>query len=265
MIVARNIGRLGNNMLQIACAIGYAKKYGYKWAADYGNGLGEPYSSIHKVFPNLPKAELSGVRYHEHNNEFCRLHNQHKDICHFDYHPIPDLGANVALTGFFQSWKYFENAQEEVKKVFELPHIVGYEDYVSIHWRLGDYLQHSGSFPPITKEYIKKAMEFFPDKTRFIVFSDDIKYCKLELSDMTNFEYSEGKNEREDLSLMASCGSHIISNSTFSYWAGILGHNENRIVVSPSHQRGSWFGLNSGVLKDCVDLIPPTWKEIKIR
>jgi len=56
MIVARNIGRLGNNMFQIAAAMGYAKRHGYQWAADSGRGVSEPYSAIHQVFPNLPKA-----------------------------------------------------------------------------------------------------------------------------------------------------------------------------------------------------------------
>jgi hypothetical protein len=281
-VVARNIGRLGNNMFQIGASIGYAKKYGHQWAADFGNGLSEPYSSIHKVFPNLPKAELSGNRYHEHPNEFCRLHNQHKDICHFDYHPIPDLGPNVALTGFFQSWKYFDNAQEEVKKVFELSHIEGYEDYVSIHVRRGDYVQHSGSFPPINEIYIYNAMGEMAIKgmRKFIFFSDDIQWCKdliskgfevilnghINLNLNTNdfiFEFFEPGDERLSLSTMASCGHHIIANSTFSWWAAYLGHNPDRIVISPSAE--TWFGPTSGVKKPVVDLLPDSWIKIPTR
>lgn len=283
-VVARHIGRLGNSMLQISASIGYARKYGYQWAVDPKSGVGEPYSAIHKVFPNLPKQEPSGVRYHEHPHGHCKQHNVSYDLCHFDYHDIPDLGANVVLTGFFQSWKYFEHCKEEVKEVFKLPHVKGYEDYVSIHVRRGDYVQHSGSFPPITVEYVMKGIREIWGKTKlqkFLIFSDDIEWCKQTflpnawISDSNQdgpivirheleWKFSEGKSELEDLSLMASCGHHIIANSTFSWWGAYLGHNPNRIVVSPSHKRGQWFGLNSGVKKDCVDLLPPEWIQIEV-
>jgi hypothetical protein len=255
-------------MFQIAAAIGYARKYGYQWSADYGRGVGEPYSCIHESFPNLPKHELSGVRYHEHPNEFCQVHGVHKNECHFDYHPIPNLGGNVSLIGFFQSYKYFEGQDEEIKKVFALPHIEGYEDYVSIHVRRGDYVQHSGSFPPIDAEYLKKAilqLRINIGAEKFIVFSDDIEWCKQTLINHESevFLFSEGRTEIQDLALMASCGHHIIANSTFSWWGAYLGHNPNKIVITPSAQ--TWFGPTAGVKKPVVDLLPSNWIQIHTR
>ena len=277
MVGARHIGRLANNLFQISVAIGYARKYGYEWCVDPRSGVGEPYSAIHQVFPNLPKADLSGTRYHEHANAWCNRHNMHYDLCHFDYHNIPDMGPNVVFSGFYQSWKYFEHCKEEVKEVFKLPHVEGYEDYVSIHVRRGDYVQHSGSFPPITMDYINEAIrrievladgipEYLP--TKFMVFSDDIQWCKNNFDDffgLYKFEFSEGHNELQDLSLMASCGHHIIANSSFSYWGAYLGHNPNRIVISPSCKRGNWFGMEAGIKKDVVDLLPPEWVQIEFR
>jgi len=274
MIVARNIGRLGNNMFQIATAIGYAKKYGYKWAADYGNGLSEPYSSIHQSYPNLPKENWgAGQRYYEHPNAHCPIHGVHLNECHFDYHPIPDLGPNVSLQGFFQSWKYFENAEEEVKKVFNLPHWVEYEDYVSIHVRRGDYVQHAGSFPPIDNNYLSNAMVRVPALTavtgmpfkKFIVFSDDIQWCKENIPETPAWiiEFSEGRTDKQDLEIMASCKHHIIANSTFSWWAAYLGHNPDRIIISPSAD--TWFGPTAGVKKPVIDLLPPNWIQIPTR
>lgn len=277
MVVTKHIGRLGNSMFQIAASIGYARKYGYQWAADSSIGVSDPYSSIHKCFPNLPKYNFGGgVRYHEHPNEFCRLHGVHKNECHFDYHPINDLGPNVSLTGFFQSYKYFEGQDEEIKKVFALPHIEGYNDYISIHVRRGDYVQHSGSFPPIGKEYLMKCIDYFLWNVRpschFIFFSDDIEWCKQFIRDNyfidqmgggMDVSFSEGKTELEDLSLMASCGHHIIANSSFSWWAAYLGHNPNRIVISPSAE--TWFGPTSGVKKPVVDLLPKEWIQIHTR
>lgn len=265
-VVARNIGRLGNNMFQIAAAIGYARKYGYEWAADESNGHGEPYSAIHKVFPNLPKQHFGGgVRYHEHPHGICPQHNVSYDLCHFDYHDIPDLGGNVSLTGFFQSWKYFEHCKEEVKKVFALDHYPQYRGYVSIHVRRGDYVQHAGSFPPLTLFYLMEAWWKIHNNNeinRTIVFSDDIEWCKENLS-FPRITFCEETDERKSLSIMASCSHHIIANSSFSWWAAYLGHNPNRIVVSPSAE--TWFGPTAGVKKPVNDLILPQWIQIPTR
>jgi hypothetical protein len=182
------------------------------------------------------------------------------------------MGDNIYFSGFWQSWKYFEHCKEEVKEVFKLPHVEGYEDYISIHIRLGDYKQHSGSFPPITEHYLLLAMmEFEREKpdSKYMVFSDGIDECKEIFS--ANFSqawneriyYSEGRNELQDLSLMASCGHHIIANSSFSWWGAYLGHNPNRIVISPSAK--TWFGPENGVKRPVVDLIPDSWIQIDTR
>lgn len=263
-VVARNIGRAGNNMFQIAAAIGYARKYGYDWWADESNGHGEPYSAIHNVFPNLPKQKFGrGIRYHEHPNAFCEQHKQHFNDCHFNHHDIPNMGPDLSLTGFFQSWKYFEHCKDEVKEVFKLPHVEGYEDYVSIHVRRGDYVHHAGSFPPITEDYILEAMSRMPG-LNYLVFSDDIQWCKDLMSGWNaNIIFSEGRSEAEDLSLMASCGHHIIANSSFSWWGAYLGYNPNRIVISPSAE--TWFGPTAGVKQPVKDLILPEWIQIATR
>lgn len=261
MISANLLGRLGNSMFQIAASIGYARKYGYEWAVQSRPHNNE--SPVHRVFPNLPRTNERGLTLQEHPNKICTQHNQHFDDCHFNYHELPNKGDNIFLSGFWQSWKYFEHCKEEVKKVFELPNIGGYEDYVSIHVRRGDYVIHSGSFPPITMEYILEAMSRMPG-LNFLVFSDDINWCKESFSDFNaNIIFSEGRNELEDLSLMASCGHHIIANSSFSWWGAYLGNNPNRIVISPSAQ--TWFGPTSGVKQPVVDLLLPDWIQIHTR
>lgn len=261
------IGRLGNVMFQCAAAIGYAKKYGVTWGVP-SDTREVPY--FHSIFPNLPRADGSYKRYMEHPHAFCDKHNTHFDQCHFNYHDIPLQPWPVKLVGFFQSWKYFKNAEEEVKRAFKLNFIPGYEDYVSIHVRRGDYVQHAGSFPPVSTWYIDNAIWKIEEtlgagKPNLMFFSDDIAWCKEYYGRYERVEFSEGRNEFEDLSLMASCGHHIIANSTFSWWAAYLGHNPDRIVISPSCVRGNWFGMEAGVKQDVVDLLPPQWHQIKFR
>jgi hypothetical protein len=105
------------------------------------------------------------------------------------------------------------------------------------------------------------------DVSKLIFFSDDITWCRNAFPSLGNITtyFSEGHNEYEDLSMMASCSHHIIANSSFSWWGSWLGHNPNKIVISPSHVRGNWFGLESGVKQDCIDLLPPEWIQIKFR
>lgn len=270
MVTTTFIGRLGNSMFQVAAAIGYARKYGYQW----GVPNEQKESSILTHFPHLPRCNNHYRRYNEHR----RGH----DHDWFNYHEIPDHGPDTNLFGFWQSWKYFDHCKDEVKKVFKLKHVPGYELCVSVHVRRGDYVQHSGSFPPVTKEYILNAMQYFLDLNnglvKFVVFSDDIAWCKenIKLHYVVNqddperlklldalVEFSEGRNEFEDLSLMASCGHHIIANSTFSWWGAYLGHNPDRIVISPSAE--TWFGPTSGVKQPVIDLLPDSWIKIHTR
>lgn len=263
MVSTQFIGRLGNSMFQIAACIGYAKKYGYQW----GVPSDQRESTILTHFPNLPRCDSRPRRYNE--------HQPGHDHDWFNYHDIPDVGPDVTLFGFWQSWKYFDNAKEEVKQVFKLEHIPGYEHCVSVHVRRGDYVHHAGSFPPIDLEYLLQAIEIMLNKCykKFIVFSDDIQWCKDNLLKPVGanerfgieYEFSEGRNELQDLSLMASCSHHIIANSSFSWWGAWLGHNPYRIVVSPSCVNGNWFGKEAGVKHDVVDLLPPDWIQIKFR
>lgn len=275
MVSSKLIGRLGNSMFQIAMSVGYASKYGYRWAVQSQCHNNE--SSIHRVYPNLPKTNDKGLTFQEHPSRHCEQHNKHFDLCHFDYHEIADKGPDVYFVGFWQSYKYFEHCKESIQNIFKLPHVSGYEDYVSIHVRRGDYVQHAGSFPPIDDRYLMDAiftMDAYQHK-KFIFFSDDIQWCKEyvdrrytgnKVFDYT-FEFDElptGQgHELKKLSLMASCGHHIIANSTFSWWGAYLGHNPDRIVITPSVK--TWFGEQNGVKQPVVDLLPENWVQIDTR
>lgn len=245
-VSSRYIGRLGNNMFQLAAAIGYARNYNGMWVSETHN---EEVPNFYKFFPDLPRGIAGGQTYQCH------------DPSTFNYKKIPNLG-NCRLMGFFQSEKYFEHCKEEVKEVFKLPITEGYLDYCSIHVRRGDYVKYASSFPPTPLSYITKAIQRMRVNgyRKFIVFSDDIAWCKANIPGM---EYSEGRNEFQDMALMASCGSHIIANSTFSWWGAYLGCNPDRKIISPSHK--CWFGSKNGVtmaIGTPKDIIPDNWEQI---
>lgn len=248
-------------MFQIAACIGYAKKYGIKWGIK--KGYVEPGFGVNQVdrfMPDLPYCGGSYRRYSEHQRGW--------DNEWFNYHEIPFFPEGVELVGFFQSEKYFENAKDEVRETFgkyvrwrNLP------NFCSIHVRRGDYTQHSGSFPPVPVEYILKAIHhmLMIGVTKFMIFSDDQKWCmdNIPLSNEYSLNFTQGMDEWDDFSSMASCDHHIIANSTFSWFAAWMGRNPNKVVITPSAE--TWFGPDAGVKHPVYDLIPEGWIQIHTR
>lgn len=247
---ARPIGRLGNQMFQVAATLGYAKKNGLHWGFPSDT---KEVPNLRKFFPNIPVLDGHFRGYNV------------ADPIQFNYRPIPLLNQDTTLVGFFQSEKWFEGANDDVRNLFKLD--ITPNESISLHIRRGDYVQHANSFPPVDLVYIRQAVDFFREVSfdNFMVFSDDIDWCRRVLPDSLldqKFIFSEGKNELEDLSLMASCKHNIIANSTFSWWAAWLNNNPEKIVVSPSYL--NWFGPGfSG--SPPVDLIPSSWHQIKFR
>jgi hypothetical protein len=247
LIYPQFIGRLGNNMFQIAACIGYAKKHGVDWGIKKGYvERGFQADQVDKYFPHLPECD-----------ELYRGYNEPR----FTYQEIPFFPQGVRLVGFWQSEKYFKHAEDDVRKAFNLKYVSGYEDYVSIHVRRGDYATNPEHFPPINDDYLLHATDI-TDGKKYIVFSDDIAWCKEYFRKYgDNIEFSEGRNEYEDLCLMASCGHNIIANSSFSWWAAWLNRDPNKIVISPSHE--NWFGPKNGEHGNTQDIIPENWIQIK--
>ncbi len=242
-VTCRFIGRLGNNMFQAAAVIGYASKHTIPWEVP---ALNKESPRFKEFFPDL-----------QYGRRMLQVYNCHAPNM-FNFQDIPYWPNGICLTGFFQTLKYFEHCQDEVKKYFKLNTVKGYEDYVSIHVRRGDYVKYSADFPPVTMDFLNQAMANFPGR-KFLIFSDDIPWCQ---ANIPGGEYPNG-DELQDLSLMASCNHHIIANSTFSWWGAYLGINPDKKIISPHHT--SWFGRHNGVKKPPVDLIPPGWIQIKFR
>lgn len=248
MITTRFIGRLGNSMFQIAAIIAYAKKYGYSWGVP---GDQRESSILTHFGDKLPRC-------------FERYPDQPRQAYEpkwFNYWEIPNYGDSITLAGYFQSLKFFENVQDEVKRVFALD--ITPINAVSIHVRRGDYVKHSNSFPPIGIEYITQAVTIMRQKTgadNWIVFSDDPQWCRENIRIDGSVTFVEGQNEKQDLALMASCSHHIIANSTFSWWGAYLGHNPERVVISPSSK--NWFGPANPCYNP-KDIIPENWIQIQ--
>lgn len=225
-------------MFQISAAIAHALRNNFQFKIPVRSHDPRIWPVYFTHLPRLPiKAKLSKYKERE-----------------FYYQPIPPRD-NICLSGYFQSELYFKDFRGEVLTAFKFP-TEPLKGYVSIHVRRGDYVtQFPDKHPPVTEEYLIKAINHFPNH-KFLVFSDDMKWCKEHLLGQ-QFEFSEGKRPLEDLHLMSQCEHNIISNSSFSWWSAWGNRNPNKIVIAPR----VWFGKGNDHLST-ETLIPESWIRI---
>ena len=167
-------GQLGNQMFQIASTIGLADKYQLEYS--------------------FPEWEYTDCISHNltilHDNWFAfgLLASHFTTLKEKDINKIPTCGEFINLEGYYQDSKYFENS--DIKSMFQpAPHIkleleqkYDFKEYTSIHVRRGDYLKYPEHHPNLTMEYYNEAMSKM--KGPFLVFSDDIEWCKENFIDV---------------------------------------------------------------------------------
>lgn len=241
MITTKLYGRLGNQCFQKAAAIGYGIKHGIPYVVD------EEPAEVHM----WPRPIV--IREKTHAYQELAFKPEWRNRC-------------IVLDGYWQSEKYFAHCREEILKSFGFDW-EQLEGVCSIHVRRGDYLLYPDKHPTVTVDYLHQAISYICQKTGirlFMIFSDDIPYCKEVLNSQIypdcRFDYSERIDEKRDMEFMSRCEHHIISNSTFSWWGAYLDRNPNKIIVSPS--KDNWFGPGNQHL-DTSDLIPESWIQIK--
>lgn len=229
-----NLGHLGNQMFQYASLQGIAHNCGFDWKVPPKNNFGKNYpilrSNIYDCFYlDLKMDEHTGMYEGESVTE--KHHGFDEDL----FNNCPD---DVNLSGYFQSYKYFENIKRKIKRDFTfLPsqvEVIPQRNSLSIHIRRTDYLGLSQYHTNLSEEYYSAALDTIGTFSEAIVFSDDVEWCKT-LSIFSGFIFSQG-DPYFDLQLMSKCDNHIIANSSFSWWGAWLSESDN--VIAPKQ----WFG-----------------------
>jgi hypothetical protein len=101
--------------------------------------------------------------------------------------------------------------------------------------------------------YYNRAIDIIGRDKHFIVFSNDIPWCKSAFTGL-NVTFIENEADYVDLYLMSLCKDNITANSTFSWWGSYLNRNPNKGIVTPD----IWFNHSHSN----ADLIPNTWIRI---
>lgn len=168
----------------------------------------------------------------------------------YDFNPQILYVTDGFLSGYWQSERYFlpvahelrdkihfRNIDEEVISRWEKQ--MRETNSVSVHIRLGDYLQVSELYGSIcTKRYYQEAIRYIAERVEnpvFYIFSDDPDQAVDMLSEYPCRVVTEnrGTDSYKDMYLMSKCRYHIIANSTFSWWGAWLDDREDKMVITP--------------------------------
>ncbi len=253
------MGRIGNNLFQIATAATLAHRNGCNFKAiPMNTRLAAPDNCLLKdylhrfsatVLRNIPITETYPDGYHL----YCEPS--------FEYTPI-EYRERLLLSGYFQSEKYF--APTLVRELFkidpgtekklknEYKHL-SLEETVSINVRRGDYLKQQRTHPVCRMEYFKAAINLLGEKRNYLITSDDLEWCKTHFTGK-NFFFARQTDPVSDLYLQTMCCDNIISNSTFSWWGAWLTTHPGKTVIAPAE----WFGPRS-FNTSTRDLLPEEW------
>lgn len=262
-------GGLGNLMFQIASIESFAKDNDL--IVDYVN------TDIHL---NNLKNQVRTNTYNpiDYKNIFKNFKWNHEDnnftkeikIPYSQTYTYVDLPVeeNALYIGYLQTEKYFKHNEQLILDLFNPAyHIISeidkynnifYEkETCSIHVRRGDYIKYNQTYPICSMDYFVKAVSELGYIDTYLIFSDDIKWCKkMFLNDLfffnKNITFIENEKDYVELFLMTKCNHNIISNSSFSWWGAWLNRHKDKVIIAPKKW---WIG-------ECEDIIPNNWIKI---
>ncbi len=292
MVVTRLLGGLGNQMFQYAFGRAVAIKNNTHLLLDIKELANKDAKHIYRNYSLNQlsiKAELlvgeieieSKRKKDIPKNIFHKLIGKQKfksiveQKFHFDEKmPFPE--DNSYLQGYWQSPKYFEAIENEIRNEFQYtaPLSKAANNFltdinnakaVSLHIRRGDYANNPETLAyhgMCDLDYYVRAINFVSSKIEnpvYFIFSDDSKWVEENFNSAAlGFDFKcvlvckENLNQFEDLKLMSSCKHAIIANSSFSWWGAWLINQNEKIVVAPQ----KWLA-NTDINTD--NLFPAQW------
>lgn len=280
------MGGLGNQLFQIFATISFAltanKVFLFPYSDVLTTGITRRtywYSLLDKLFTNTTwsRPEIYNPRI------FSLPQIGEKG---FEYDEMVAIRVNLeknpaCLHGYFQSYKYFEKhyetiiqliglraKQEDIRNKTTLLH--GGTPTVSLHFRLGDYVEKQSHHPIMSIKYYMGALTHIIDQVgsdtfRVIYFGekDDettIKICiQILAKKFPHLEFVKADLEEdwEQMLLMSCCTHNVIANSSFSWWGAYFNRDPKKIVCYPA----IWFGP-AMQNHNTKDLCPPSWQMI---
>ena len=286
MLTVELMGGLGNQLFQIFALLNCA--FDSKKEFIFEKGFKMPGSRQVTYWDNLFKNISKHTIAKKINFQIYR------EKAH-SYNPLSLIPAqyNVKLYGYFQSYKYFTKYEKQILEMLrfndfqdalKMKRKDNYENCISLHFRLGDYLHLQEYHAVLNISYYEKALKYLlarfeekkllkgedgvylPEwKVLYCCEEEDIEHVKKNIALLRKslpkeivFERIENKYaDWEQMLIMSLCAHNIIANSTFSWWSAYLNRNKDKMVCYPN----IYFGPKLAH-EDISDLYPEGWEII---
>lgn len=249
-------GRLGNQLWQIASTIGIARRY---------NAEPEFHHWDYEKFFSVPARyfvdEPSGTDV----TTYATYMAEHDRFCLQDYNMFAGIASEIHTA--FRPSPLTVNQLSEYRWFYEL------ENKCCLHIRRDERVYREvlwRTHPIPSMAYYYDAINFLGSDYNYVVFSDDIAWCR-EAFEGLGFHFVEGYPRREetygspnepeirdhlDLLLMTDCVRHVIPNSSYSWWGAFLAEAEPPIYPDP------WYGPDLAHV-DATLQFPEDWIKLK--
>lgn len=255
-------GSLGNQMFQLAATLSFAKDLDCPVRIPKNEGYFE--ETYGRFVDYIDSGLYLGLEYlgPEHKMGYIWREGSWLESTNSPESPI------LSLEGYFQSERFFKHNAGLIKQKFtafkpeiqskiseiatQLPHN---KELTAIHVRRGDYLQKQEYHTVLPITYYEAAKKQIGENQHYVVFSDDLSWCKDNFSD--DHFFVESGNPFVDLGVMICCDNFIIANSSFSWWGAWLAWSESKKIIAPKQ----WFGPRNSHLST-KELIPESWIQI---
>ena len=266
------MGRIGNCLFTIAAAYSLAHQYNHQLVLDNG------YKYLSHSFPGL-----NGIPFVRIGKKLNVTHMGEPGFAKYSFQMYQSLAnfGDVLLVGYLQSFKYFSDYEQDIRKLFRFSDTLLYKasqtladirtsyikkhgpvsslTFVGLHIRKGD-MSSSGKaaigYHTVDSDYIYKSMFYFQRKYKnvaFVLRTDTPNWSKDNLF-MEAVYQPPSLSAEKDLALLSLCNHTITSTGTFSWWAGWLAGGEVAYFHNP-------YNMSSSMAKGFVaeDFFPSHW------
>lgn len=173
------------------------------------------------------------------------------------------------VRGFFQDFRVAEDfikvfgknaftLKEETSQLIRMSEELKRQSVVAIHVRRGDYLNYQDSFGLLCSDYYLEAIKTLSKRREFssvMIFTDSpelVEDLRSQIRLKSQVIEPSALSTSETMILMSRCSGLVTSNSTFSFWAGVLGDDLKVVIPNP------WFKSSDPWLQS-ADFMNPHW------
>lgn len=215
--------RTGNRMFQVAAVYAHALRHGLECCIPwrYSPEISELFDWLGEDAAPCPNGGYDApITYREPT---------------FSYTRIPASVTNGALEGFFQSEKYFSDAEREVRTMFSALTAPRRQGVAGVHVRMGDYLQRTDMYHSPDADFLSEALKRLSDDIcELVIFSDMPERARLLVASLPEARRFSIKVDGHDtlgaLRELTAMQELILSCSSFSWWGAYLG-DQDRVFI----------------------------------